>query len=586
MSRTVVDGTILVPKEESLIVDSADPVAVNAGLRKFELNGEVLKSDEFDGDRLHESFRYRFEMTDGEVTGDSLPLAFRRYLRPGTYTLRIRLEEVDTGRFFRSESELVVPKVDIAENAAGAPSAEMTAAREDLEATLDGAVSGVRLSLQVPAVPVFTGYQRFEASVDGEVSKIAFLLDGKEVLRRSREPWSVEMKLGDVPRPHFVEAVALAADGAELARDRVDLNQGKHRFAMTIVEPKPDGSVDGNRFSGSVTLRAQLQLPKDQKLDRVEIYRNETLVSTLYQEPYEQPIQLDDGAAMLRTVAYLEDGNSTEDVVLLNVPGTTERLRVHLVELSIGAKSSGRPVLDLKQEEVSVVEKGQSQELLRFAPVRDLPLHLLVLLDTSGSMQDRIEEMRDVALRFFEEAVSPKDRVSVVTFHEQQTIRVDFTSDFEEMKKGLRYLSTGQGTNFYDALIFSLYRFQGIRGQRALLLLSDGKDSGSKTTWDEALEYARQSGVTIYPIGLKGIKRSPQASGKLDNLAKESGGRSWFVKEVSELEGVYKNIVEELRARYLISYQTVVEEGQGFQPVSVSTTRQGVVIEAPSGYYP
>ncbi len=597
LSQTIVEGTFMVPIAEASEVEQPE-IAY-----RFEVNGQVLRqSPAGDGELVqHEDFRYRFEIPTTEIPGDTaefqLPLVFRRYLRPGQYSLRVRLKDVTSGRQMRVERDLDVPRREAEEEITSAEIKDVEKARADLVA------GGVRITLERPTAEVLTGYQRFTAEVGGEgegqVAKVGFELDGAETLRRSRAPWSVELALGAVPRPHVVEAVAYDQSGAEIARDRLEVNQGKRRFSVRVIEPE-----SGMTVSGALNLRALVAVPEgptrggesrasgddpengEPTLDRVEIYRDDSLLATLYQEPFEHRLTLGNEATLLRVVAYLDDGNLTEDAVLVNVPGETERLRIHLVEMALRAESGGRPVRDLSRHEITIQDAAETHEPLRLEQTEDLPLHLSVLLDTSGSMQDRLDEMRTVALKFFEDAVRPKDRVSVVTFHERPQLRVDFTSDLEEMRKGLRYLSAGQGTAFYDAVLYALYQFRGMRGQRALLLLTDGKDVDSQTTWEETLEFARRSGVTIFPIGLKGLKRSPQAASLIEQLARETGGRSWFVKDVAELDGVYGEIIAELRSRYLVTWQVTVGEDEGFRPVTLRVLRDGVRVTAPAGYYP
>ena len=110
----------------------------------------------------------------------------------------------------------------------------------------------------------------------------------------------------------------------------------------------------------------------------------------------------------------------------------------------------------------------------------------------------------------------------MITFNDRPNLAVKFTNDLDELAGGLAGLKAERGTALYDSLVFSLYYFNGIKGQRALLLLSDGKDEGSRFSFEETLEYARRAGVTIYTIGLG----DDAAHKKLAKLAEETGGRA------------------------------------------------------------
>ena len=146
-------------------------------------------------------------------------------------------------------------------------------------------------------------------------------------------------------------------------------------------------------------------------------------------------------------------------------------------------------------------------------------------------------------------------------------------------------LKAERGTALYDALVFGLYYLNGIKGQRALLLLSDGKDESSRFSFEQALEYAQRSGVAIYSIGLG--RRTGPAKRALSQLAAQTGGQSFFINSVGELAGVYGQILGELRSRYLITYQSTNTSGnRRFREVEVDARAPGVSIRTLKGYYP
>src|SRR4029079_19059946 len=110
-------------------------------------------------------------------------------------------------------------------------------------------------------------------------------------------------------------------------------------------------------------------------------------------------------------------------------------------------------------------------------------------------------------------------------------------------------LKAERGTALYDSVVFALYYFNGLKGQRALIVLSGGKDETSKFKWEDTLDFARRAGVAIYTIGL-GKELERDAKKALEKLAEETGGRSFFVDQASQLAPVYQSIQEELRSQY------------------------------------
>jgi Ca-activated chloride channel family protein len=327
-------------------------------------------------------------------------------------------------------------------------------------------------------------------------------------------------------------------------------------------------------------------VPEDQTVERVEFYLNETLVATAYQPPYAQPIVLPKSGALsyVRAVAYGVDGSATEDLVFVNAPEGMERLNIQYVELFASAlDKKGRPVEGLTQKDFTPIEDGVKQQIVRFDQVHDLPLHTAVTLDVSASMEANLPETRQAALEFFQQTLQPKDRATLITFNDHPNLAVKFTNNVTTLAGGLAGLKAERGTALYDSIIYTLYYFNGIKGQRAMLLLSDGKDESSRFTFEDAMEYAKRAGVTIYAIGLgKDIDKK-----HLTKIAEETGGRSFFAATATELKPIYAAIEKELRSQYLIAYQsTNASEDSNFRTVELKVDQPGVEVKTIRGYYP
>jgi Ca-activated chloride channel family protein len=567
-SRTAVQGTVSVPRAEAGVAKLADARSYN-----FILIGELLSDDE-----LFDSFRYKFDLPAPEVTSEHIPLVFQRFLRPGDYKLVLRVEDLNGERFFREERDLSVPKV---EEALPPPPMDEETARLLAEANAALARGDVTVQLIEPRGQLHTGYLRFETLTTGDIDHVTFSLDGDELLTKRSPPFSVDLDLGSVPQPRTLSAVAYDARGEELASDDMLLNAGGHRFAVDLVEPRK-----GKHYERSLSAEAQVEVPEGQSVERVELYLNETRVATLYQEPWVQPIVLpqDSPIAYVRAVAYLPDGNSTEDLVFVNAPDYLEEIDVQFVEVYASVLDrDGHPVEGLTENDFQVLEDGVPQNVVRFEQVRDLPIHAGILLDVSASMEESLDATQQAALSFFEQTIQPKDRAAVITFNDHPNVVVKFTNDVKSLAGGLAGLSAERGTSLYDSVIFALYYFNGIKGQKTLLILSDGKDESSRFSWDQTLEYARRAGVAIYSIAL----RDKDAHKKLTKLAEATGGRSFLVQDASELPGVYETVERDLRSKYLLAYQSSnTENDKDFRNIKVVVDRPGTEVQAMQGYYP
>lgn len=556
-ARTLVEGLLRLDQ----------PPAADTTLH---VDGEVLRED-----RLFESFRYRFRA----AAGIAVPYVFERPLRPGRYRLVVRLQDVAAERYFRAERELEVPLL------AAAVAATSVAGAADESEESDGGAAASAVRLLVPGDTLLTGKTRVEAVVRGDqVASVSFTLDGRPVLTKRRAPFGVELDLGRTPRLHRVGALALAADGRELARDEALVNGGPHRFAVRLVEPQsiPAGAE-------RVAARAEVDLPEGESLDRVEFFVNDALHATLYQPPWVQslPLPPGDDVAWVRVAAYLAAGGAAEDLRLVGGEESTTGLDVDFVELYATALDRrGRPIEDLGVEEVRVVEAGREQQIRRFERVTDLPIHAAILVDTSASMAEELPEAERAALRFFGDVLTDRDRAAVMTFADEPHLAVRFTRDVEVLAGGLAALEARGDTRLWDAVAFALHYFSGIRGKRALVLLSDGLDSGSRFGYDEILDYARRTGVAIYIVGVNVPSYPPEHGMFLDRLARETGGRSFRITRAAELTPVYRDIERELRAQYLIAYQSSHPPSSEFREIDVRAARPGTELRTVRGYYP
>jgi Ca-activated chloride channel family protein len=572
-SRTVTQGAIKVAA-------AALGQAEIAGARSFNLlvTGEVLR-----GEQLFDRFRYKFDFPSAQV-GDNLPLVFQRLLRPGDYRIVVKVEDLNGKKFFREVREIVVPATDdvIPEPPADPETAAILA---EANALLAQGEMSVRL-LRPVGRDILAGKVRFDALVVGDgVEEVVFALDGQPILAKKSPPWSVELELGHLPRSQMLSVTAKDSSGNPVATDELTLNASSHRFRVHIQSP-----LKGQRFENSVRLAADVEVPEGEHVERLEVYLDEGLIATLYQPPYEQPIVLPGSGeiSVLRAVAYLPDGSFSEDQVFINAPDGLEEVDVQLVELYTSAlDGQARPVEGLEATDFRVSEDGVPQEIVRFERVRDLPIKAGVLLDISASMTESLPQAQAAALAFFTETIGPKDRAALITFNDRPQLVVKLTNQLLELGGGLAGLKAERGTALYDSIVFGLYYFNGLSGQRALIVLSDGKDEVSRFDFDDTLDFARRAGVTLYTIGLSLESADREAKKALERLAEETGGRSWFIEDASELSPVYQAIEEELRSQYLLVYQsTNTKTDNKFRNVELKVTRSGVDAHTIRGYFP
>jgi len=573
------------------------------GDHEFLLAGRLLR-----GGQPLERFLYRFHTHPqaSDLAGQPIPLTFERYLPPGRYTLDVKLEHVATRSVFQRRQEIAVPDLKLASapeppsevpavNAPATPSIPSNTAFAAAFAEADAALAAHRPSLRLAAPPgaLLSGPVRFLARIEGapeaaqEVRRVAFSLDGKPLLARNRPPYELQIDLGPAPRPQRLVAEGLSDSGAVLARDELLVNAGVQPLRVKLLEPR-----SGTPYRKCVRAAVDVEAPAGETVQRVDLYLGERKVATLYQPPFTQPILLEkDGQVdYVRAVATLTNGATAEDLVLLNAPASPDAIDVRLVELYAAVyDGQGHPVAGgLDGKSFQVMEDGVPQQLRRVETVAETPLRLVTLIDNSGSMVGRIAAARQAALGLLRHTLRPRDQAALISFNRTPRVEVPFTADLYELEEGLDGVLAGDETALWDSLIYSLFYLNGAKGQRAVLLLSDGMDRTSRFTAEQALESARRSGVAIYAIGLaldQGGK-GPAAQ-QLSKLATVTGGRAFFAKDTTELAGVYSQIESDLRAQWHLAYQSSNTRTDGaFRSVHVNVEKPGLEARTISGYYP
>lgn len=559
----------------------------------------ALEGEVFTEAQQVDRFSYRYHLPLLAAAGDQISLSFHRRLPPGSYGLVVRLFDNEEDPLWRETREIRVPDL-------GKGTPTWSGDPDLLEAlAVDAAPERHEVQLVPPGPGLYVGPVELEVAAYGPaVSGVELWLDGERAAEDGSPPYRFEVDLGEAPRSHALRAVAVDDAGRELARDEVRLNAGPHRFAVRLLAPTP-GEAPANR---ALLTRVAVERPRDARIDRLELYLDDALAATLYQPPFVQHLSFPPGREpyFVRAVAYLEDGRTAEDTVFLHSSGEAEEIEVELVELyTTVLDREGRPVLGLTAEDFTVLDEGEEQPIHRFQTLDDVPIHVGLLMDVSDSMAPHLDQARESALRFFEQVLRPGDQAAVVAFHHRPRIVAAFTEHVEVLESSMVGLLAEGGTALYDSLVFALHYFGGLRGKRALVLLSDGEDQHSRATLSDALDYARRVGVAVYPIAIgsgdvrtlgredpglgrtlhKWVFASPYVR-QLRRLARETGGRYFAVEDVADLDTVYRVLEEELRSQYLVTYHVPAGVGEGFRRVELRVADPELAVHTMGGYIP
>jgi Ca-activated chloride channel family protein len=253
-------------------------------------------------------------------------------------------------------------------------------------------------------------------------------------------------------------------------------------------------------------------------------------------------------------------------------------------------------VTDLQEPDFAVYEDGIRQELSLFTH-ENLPISMVIMMDTSASMEEKIAVAQQAAIRFTT-TLRPVDLAQVVQFNDRATTLQPFTNDHEALERAILKTSTSGPTALHNALYIALKDLTRERNpaqlrRRAIVLLSDGEDTASLVSDDQVLELAKKSEINIYSISLRPNRpqdRTRQAFSQaeylLTALARETGGRVYFPASLSELDAVYDRIAEELRTLYSVGYVSSNLRRDGkWRRIVVRVPDRDVTVRHKLGYY-
>src|SRR5437588_3824124 len=260
---------------------------------------------------------------------------------------------------------------------------------------------------------------------------------------------------------------------------------------------------------------------------------------------------------------------------------------------------NGRAIPGMRDADFSVYEDGSERKIVNVAPTTE-PFNLVLLLDVSGSVEERIDFIRKAARDFLNTA-SPQDRISIISFHDDIRIISDFTTDRGLLSKKLDELDAGGATAMYDALGYTLVQtLKPLRGDRtAVVIMSDGDDNKSFVPFPAILEATIESGALIYPLyvpsGLIPESSVPKPAITVDpmrtkyltittraaeegaKLAQASGGVFYSIKRIGDLQSAYEDIVAQMRTAYTITYSSNAD-ASAHRRVRVRANRDGASV--------
>ncbi len=261
--------------------------------------------------------------------------------------------------------------------------------------------------------------------------------------------------------------------------------------------------------------------------------------------------------------------------------------------LFIATDKHGKFVRDLNQTDFSILDDNKPpQSILNFRRETDLPLHLGLLIDVSGSVHGRFEFEQDAATSFLQHSIRAGfDKAFIVGFNTQSQMSQDFTDNVQLLSAGVHKLQDGGGTALYDAIYRACKdKFLKDRpdhpARKAIVIVSDGEDNQSEYTRAQAIEMAQRSEVIIYAISTDDSGLVLRGDKVLEQLAAATGGRAFFPFKMKDITHSFAAIEDELRSQYIVSYKPADFDADGrYRSIEISALKKDLQVRARKGYF-
>ena len=261
--------------------------------------------------------------------------------------------------------------------------------------------------------------------------------------------------------------------------------------------------------------------------------------------------------------------------------------------LFIATDKHGKFVRNLNENDFSILDDHKPpQAILNFRRETDLPLHLGLLVDVSGSVDSRFDFEQTAATSFLQRTLRPHfDRAFVLGFNSHSQVAQDFTDNVSLLSTGIRKLRNGGGTALYDA-VYRACKEKFLKDRpdhpvrKAIIIVSDGEDNQSEISRAQAIEMAQRAEVIIYAISTDDSGLVLRGDKVLQQLAEATGGRAFFPFKMKDITHSFAAIEDELRSQYVVSYRPADFDADGrYRSIEISSLKKDTQVRARKGYF-
>lgn len=248
---------------------------------------------------------------------------------------------------------------------------------------------------------------------------------------------------------------------------------------------------------------------------------------------------------------------------------------------------AGRFVRGLGPADIELFEDGVPQEVSLFREAsgkgdEEIPLSVVLVLDTSGSMKENMDFLKEAAINFVYK-LEDVDTALVVQFNDSVKGSAEFTGDFDRLERFVGSLQAWGGTSLFDATQYGLGRIRDQPGRKAVIVFSDGADTTSQIDEKSVIATAQAIEATVYGIGFK-ASFGPTATGFLKRISSDTGGQFFSPDKMAELIKTFAEISQELKNHYMLAYSPKRAPDNTFRKIELRVKRENVQVRVRKGY--
>jgi Ca-activated chloride channel family protein len=375
-----------------------------------------------------------------------------------------------------------------------------------------------------------------------ENAKVTVTVDGQKVATNLLAPYRLTVDFGPTPMQHRITVTATASRGRR-AQWTTTINRGNLPLSVRLKQ------LDARTFEAVTTS------PKEDPVDVVQLWDHGHVVAEVKSEPYRLTVPdsvLANG--YVQVTAKTKSGEEAADFWSPAGEIVSEELQVRTIPIFVSVVDrNGNTRDDIDRAQFRVIDNGAEAKIIEFGKAFDQPISIALVLDASASMTYSMQHAAKAASDFVEKALKDGDRCSITAIQEVPRRKLALTHDRAEIGKAVRDIQPAGQTALYDSLITAMRELREEQNRRAIVVMTDGGDTSSNYSFEDAHKMAREAGIPLYFIAYEGANTARELE-RLSFLASETGG---FIATATQqnLLAKYEAIERDLRAQFAIKYQ-------------------------------